>query len=91
MAWPVPLVPSLAVVYLGIFGSVTAFVAYFYLLKRVRLMTISTLVFYPPLIALGVDALLEKSFTPTPGTYLAMGITLLGVGVSLFGPRGGRF
>jgi drug/metabolite transporter (DMT)-like permease len=84
---PPPLLPSFACAYLGIFGSVVAFLCYFYLLKKVRLMTLTTLVFYPPLIALGVDALWEKGFVAGPATYSGMAITLVGVAICLFGSR----
>lgn len=82
---PPPLGPTIACAYLGIFGSVIAFLCYFYLLKRVRLMTVTTLVFYPPLIALGVDAVWEKGFVAGPETYVGMLITLVGVAICLFG------
>lgn len=87
LPWPPPLTASMAVVYLAVLGSVVAFGLYFYLLKHVRLMTLTTLVFFPPIVALGVDALLEKSYTPSATTFLGMAITMLGVAVSLFGGR----
>jgi len=40
---PPPVSPSLAVLYLALIGSVVAFASYFYLLRNVRLMTVSTL------------------------------------------------
>ncbi len=88
--WPPPVVPTLAVLYLAIVGSVVAFASYFYLLQRVRLMTLSTLVLVQPVIALVVDSLWEAQQI-TPLAYLGAGITLGGVGVNLAfgGPRKG--
>ncbi len=84
---PLPVVPALAVGYLGIFGSVVAFASYFYLIKRVPLMTITSLVFFPPMIALLVDAIWEKTVVLGPESYLGIAVTLLGVAVSVFSPK----
>jgi drug/metabolite transporter (DMT)-like permease len=84
---PLPVVPALAVGYLGVFGSVVAFSAYFYLIKRVRLMTLTTLVFFPPIIALVVDALWEKAVVLGPESYLGIAVTLMGVAVCVFSPK----
>lgn len=84
---PLPVVPTLAVGYLGVFGSVVALGAYFYLIKRVRLMTLATLVFFPPVIALVVDAVWEKAVALGPGSYLGIAVTLLGVAVSIFSAK----
>ena len=86
---PIPLMPALAVVYLGIFGSVVAFGAYFYLIKHVRLMTLATLVFFPPVIALVVDAFWERSVVLGPESYLGIAVTLAGVAVSVLPSRRG--
>ncbi|HEY9870175.1 MAG TPA: EamA family transporter [Candidatus Obscuribacterales bacterium] len=86
---PLPLVPALAVAYLGIFGSVVALGAYFYLIKHVRLMTLTTLVFFPPVIALFVDALWEKTVVLGPESYLGIAVTLAGVAVSVLPSRQG--
>lgn len=74
-----PVIPLLAAGYLGIVGSVIAFSCYLYLMKRIRLMTLNTLVFFPPLIALGVDACWEREVVLTAATYGGMGLTLLGL------------
>ncbi len=74
-----PTVPFLAATYLGIMSSVVAFVCWFYLLKRVSLMALTSLVFFPPIIALGVDALFERQVVLSGMTYLGICITLLGV------------
>jgi len=79
MPWPPPVRPTLALLYLGIVGSVIAFASYFYLLKRLELMTLSTLVFLQPLIALGADALWERQAELTTSTYVGVAITLAGV------------
>lgn len=80
--WPPPLSPSLAVLYLAIVGTVIAFAGYFYLLRRVRLMTVSTLVLVQPIVALTVDRLFEAQRI-APRTYLGAAITLVGVFLNL--------
>ena len=83
MPWPPPAAPTMALVYLGVVGSVVAFAAYFYLLKRVKLMTITTLVFIEPVLALGVDARWEHAVRLDGWTYAGAAVTLGGVLVSL--------
>lgn len=86
--WPPPVKPTVALMYLGVFGSVVAFVMFFYLLKRVSLMTISTLVFLMPIIALSVDAIWEDDVRLAARTYLGIAITLGGVAYSfVFRPK----
>ncbi len=76
---PPPLVPTLAAAYLGIVSSIISFACYFYLLKRISLMAISKLVFFPPIIALIVDALFETQVVLDMTTYIGISLTLLGV------------
>ncbi len=83
MIWPPPLVPTLALLYLAVFGSVIAFGTYFWLLRRLSLMAMSTLVFVLPLVSLGVDALFERQVRLGARAYLGIAITLAGLGVSL--------
>jgi drug/metabolite transporter (DMT)-like permease len=86
--WPPPLRPTLALLYLALMGSVVVFPVYFFLLKRVTLMTASTLVFIEPVLALVIDALWENQIRLGPRTYLGAVVTLAGVAVSLLiGPR----
>lgn len=88
MPWPPPPGPSLAVLYLAVVGSVVAFASYFYLLQRTKLMTSSTLVLWPPIVALVVDAIWESQKV-APLTYVGAAVTLAGVGMNLFlGKRG---
>ncbi|MEZ4366517.1 MAG: EamA family transporter [Kofleriaceae bacterium] len=83
LLWPPPLGPTLALAYLTLFGSVIAFATYFWLLSRVSLMTTGTLAFVFPLVALVVDAAFEDAVHLAPRTYLGVGLTLAGLGVSL--------
>jgi drug/metabolite transporter (DMT)-like permease len=76
--WPPPLEPTLAVLYLAVVGTVVAFGGYFYLLRHVRLMTMSTLVLVQPLVALTVDRLFETQKI-APRTYAGAMLTLGGV------------
>lgn len=80
--WPPPAAPTVALLYLGIVGSVVAFAVYFYLLKRVRLMTLSSLTLVTPVVALAADALWEAQRVG-PRTYAGAAITLGGVLVGM--------
>ncbi len=75
-----------AAAYLGVIGSVVAFACYFYLLKRVRLMTISTMVFFPPVIALIVDCFIEHAVHLSSASYAGIAVTILGVIVGVLKP-----
>lgn len=90
LPWPPPLAPSLALVYLALFGSVIAFATYFYLLKRLSLMAASTLVFVLPVVALLVDAVWEDDVVLVGRTYLGVAITMAGVLVSVLLKRNRR-
>lgn len=83
VVWPPPLAPTLALLYLAVFGSVIAFGTYFWLLRRLSLMATSTLVFVIPLVSLSVDAVYEHQVRLGPRAYLGIAITLAGLGVSL--------
>lgn len=84
--WPPPVKPTIALFYLAVFGSVIAFATYFWLLSQVSLMTISTLSFVLPIVALGVDALFEAQKLDARA-YLGVGITLSGLVASILLPR----
>ncbi|HEY5922771.1 MAG TPA: DMT family transporter [Kofleriaceae bacterium] len=83
MPWPPPLVPTIALLYLAVVGSVIAFLLYFWLLDRTSLVVTSTLVFVFPLVALATDALFEREIALGPRAYLGAGITLAGLAVTL--------
>lgn len=81
---PLPGAPTAALLYLAVLGSVVTFGAYFYLVRHVRLATLTTLVLLEPVVALFVDALLERRAQTTPMTYLGAAITLSGVLATIF-------
>ena len=83
MPWPLPVVPTLALFYLAIVGSVIAFLVYFWLLRATTLLLTSTLVFVYPLVALAIDAAFERAITLGPRAYIGAAITLAGLAVSL--------
>ena len=88
---PLPLEPTLALLYLSVIGSVVAFLTYFWLLGRTGLVLTSTLVFVYPLVAIVTDALFERNVPLTARAYVGVAITLLGLAVSLRrSVRGGR-
>jgi drug/metabolite transporter (DMT)-like permease len=80
---PLPLKPTLALLYMSIFGSVIAFTCYIYLLKHVSMMTVATLVMVEPVIALLIDHLWEHQIRLAPRSYAGAAITLCGILVSL--------
>jgi drug/metabolite transporter (DMT)-like permease len=81
--YPLPLAPTIALLYLTFFGTLLAFACFFYLLKRTRLSTAMTLSFVTPIVALIVDAFFEKHVGLTAESYLGIGIVLVGVAVSV--------
>ena len=83
MPWPPPLVPTIALFYLAVVGSVIAVLLYFWLLDRTSLVVTSTLVFVFPLVALATDALYEHEIVLGARAYIGAAITLGGLGVTL--------
>jgi len=83
LPWPPPAAPTLALLYLAILGSVVTFACYFYMLKRVTLMTASTLVLIQPVLALLVDAMWEDEVRLVARSYLGVAITFSGVALAL--------
>ncbi len=75
--------PTVALLYLTIFGTLIAFACFFYLLKHVRLSTAMTLAFVTPIIALAVDAFFEKGTVLTAETYAGIAIVLASVAMSV--------
>jgi drug/metabolite transporter (DMT)-like permease len=83
LPWPPPVAPTLALLYLAAMGSVVAFLLYFFLLARTRLLVTTTLVFVFPLVAMVVDAVFERESPLGVRAYLGTAITLGGLAVSL--------
>lgn len=81
--WPPPALPTLALLYLAIVGSVVAFLVYFWLLERTTLLVASTLVFVFPLVALVTDVLYEHEISLGARAYVGVAVTLGGLAVSL--------
>jgi drug/metabolite transporter (DMT)-like permease len=86
--WPPPVGPTLALLYLALVGSVVAFLTYFWLLDKTSLQLTSTLVFVFPLVAIAIDALFERELPLGPRAYAGAAVTLGGLAVSLWRPRG---
>jgi drug/metabolite transporter (DMT)-like permease len=81
--WPPALRPTLALLYLAVFGSVITFALYLYLLRRMSVTAASTLVFVEPVLALLIDAAFEKEIRLGPRAYMGAAVTLVGVAISL--------
>ncbi|MCX5741634.1 MAG: DMT family transporter [Proteobacteria bacterium] len=80
---PLPVLPTVALVYLALVGSVIAFLAFFWLLAKTTLIVTSTLVFLYPIVALVTDALFEREVALTWRSYVGAGIVFAGLAVSL--------
>jgi drug/metabolite transporter (DMT)-like permease len=81
--WPPPPGPTAALLYLAVVGSVLVFLAYFVLLKRVTLMTLSTLALLEPVVALAVDAIGERDVVLSARSYAGVAVTIGGVALSV--------
>lgn len=80
----------LAVLYLAVFGSVLAFVVYFYLLKHISVVLLTMTSFITPILAIASGALVLGEKFP-PGTLVGSAMILVGVLLmNLYGERGGR-
>lgn len=77
----------LAILYLSLFGSVIAFSAYYYLIKRMDATIVSLSMLIIPIVALALGrAFLHE--TVTPAAVLGIVTILAGVGIAIL-PRGG--
>lgn len=89
-----PQVPSsaaiLALLYLAIMGSVIAFAAWLWLLRKVSLMVASTLVFVQPVVALIVDSIWEQELRLGPRTYIGIAVVFCGLAFNLRRGRAAR-
>lgn len=83
---PLELAPSMAVLYLIALGT-PAFLAYYYLLKHVRLSTAASLSFVVPVVALAADAVLEKQCVLTMESMAGIAVVLAGVALSVLAKR----
>ncbi len=83
LPWPPPPGPTVALFYLAIVGSVLVFLAYFVLLKRVTLMTLSTLAVVEPIVALAVDTVGEREIVLDARSYAGVAVTIAGVTLSV--------
>jgi drug/metabolite transporter (DMT)-like permease len=73
--------------YLALAGSVIAFVLYFWLLQRVSMKAMSTLVFLFPVIALIADAIGERNQRIGWREMVAVVVILGGMGIGYWGVR----
>lgn len=79
-----------AIAYLAVFGSVVAFVIYFYLLKHMSVVLLSMTSFITPILAIASGALILGEKFPS-GTLMGSAMILGGVLLmNLYGDRGSR-
>ncbi len=79
-----------AIAYLAVFGSVLAFVVYFYLLKHISVVLLSMTSFITPILAIAAGVLVLGEKFP-PGTMAGSAMILIGVLLmNLYGERVGR-
>ena len=78
--WAVPSWPTgiLAIVYLGLSGSVVAFVTYLWLLKRIEATSLSYIAFVNPIVAVFLGFLVAKEMLD-PLVLVGAGMTLAGI------------
>ena len=82
MPWPLPIQPTLALVYLAVAGTAIGFAAYFWLLARVSLLAANVLGFVLPVIALAVDAVFESHVQLGVRSYLGVAIIFAAVALA---------
>jgi|688.fasta_scaffold308074_2 drug/metabolite transporter (DMT)-like permease len=76
---PIPTQPFMGIIYLAVMSSFVAFGLYLFMLKHLKLMTIATLPFVIPVLALVVDLFLEKQFVMNTESWIGCFVVLAGV------------
>lgn len=79
--------PTLSIIYLAVFGSVAAFIIYFYLLKHMNVVLLSMTSFITPVLALFFGYVTLNESLPS-GTLLGAALILSGVLVFSIGKEG---
>jgi len=83
LPWPLPAKPALALLYLGVAGTVVTFACYLYLLRHVSVVTASTIIIAESVIALAIDRAWEREFSLGALAYVGAAMTLAGFLVSI--------
>ena len=83
LPWPLPTKPALALLYLGVAGTVVTFACYLYLLRHVSVVTASTIIIAESVIALAIDRAWEREFSLGALAYVGAAMTLAGFLVSI--------
>jgi drug/metabolite transporter (DMT)-like permease len=76
---PIPLMPTLALAYLALFGTLIALASFFYLLKHASLNLAMTIPLVTPLVALVVDVVVGEKKIAGAETYIGIAIVLSSV------------
>ena len=79
----------LAVLYLAVIGSAVTFVIYYHLLKHMSAITLSTIIYVTPIVALIADFLLFREIPPVR-TLLGAGLIFIGIWTTQMRKKGER-
>jgi putative membrane protein PagO len=77
--WPTVAKPYIALLYLGLIGSAAGFGVYFAMLKRVSIMTASSIAFVLPVVAIVIDWIGREPLRMTGSAWIGVGLALAGV------------
>ncbi|QYK02040.1 DMT family transporter [Shewanella psychrotolerans] len=75
-----------AIIYLGLFGSLIGFIAYFYILQHLNASTVALVTLITPVFAMGLGAVLNGE-TITDALIIGAGLVLGGLGLYQFGDK----
>lgn len=75
-----------AIIYLGLFGSLIGFIAYFYILQHLNASTVALVTLITPVFAMGLGAVLNGE-TITDALVIGAGLVLGGLGLYQFGDK----
>ena len=75
-----------AILYLGVFGSLIGFVAYFFVLQKLNASTVSLITMITPILAIGLGALLNDELLSISIVLGALTV-MFGLWIYQFGPK----
>jgi drug/metabolite transporter (DMT)-like permease len=78
-AIPAEATPTIAIIYQGIIGTAFAFGVYFFLLRRISVITAASIAFVLPVVALTIDWIAQEPLDLSTTSYIGVALTLAGV------------